>query len=144
VTAAVVCGALVAALAHFTLLHNARSDAARLSRVNATVIEPAVPHLSRPAIGSWTAADGTRHSGIIPAPPERPAGSGHPVWIDKIGQISAPPQSPLHRSIEVAVAGTSVTTAVLTLIIARSRVRRDRALDAEWQKIAREWTRRYL
>lgn len=66
VTAAIVCGALTAALAHFTLLSKARSETARLSRVTATVVEPAVPHLSRPAIGTWTADDGTRRTGSSP------------------------------------------------------------------------------
>jgi hypothetical protein len=115
ITAAIVCGTIVAISAHTSLLRTAREQTARLSQVTATVIEPAVPELSQPAIGTWTTADGTRRTGIIDAPPDHYTGMSHPIWINEAGQPTAPPKSPLHRGVQTALVGTAVAAAIIIL-----------------------------
>lgn len=91
----------------------------------------AVTERSRPAIGHWTTADGTRHTGIIPAPPGHTTGMNHPVWINEAGQLTTPPKSPLHRGVQTTLAGTAVAAAI-TLIASRStRVGRSHHNDTD-------------
>ena len=139
---AAVCATLVAVSVHVSLGWAARTETARSSQVTATVIQPAAPERSRPAIGRWTAPDGTRHVGVIPAPPERAAGAGHRIWINPAGQITAPPKSALHRGVQTVLAGLSVGTAII--IVTHRRSRQDDPIDMEWQNVAGEWRRRHL
>lgn len=115
ITAAIVCGTMVAISVHISLLWTAREQAARLSQVTAIVIELAVPDRSQPAIGHWITADGTRRTGIIDAPPGHTTGMSHPVWINEAGQPTTPPKSPLHRGAQTALAGTAVAAAIIIL-----------------------------
>lgn len=134
-----VCGALVAISTHFSLLRTARAETARLSKVTATVLEPAAPERGKPAIGDWT-ADGTRRTGVIPAPPDHTVGMSHPIWIDETGQIADPPKSPLHRGTQTGLAGACVATAVMIILSCR---RQPDAVDLEWQRVAPPWSRRH-
>lgn len=119
VITAIMCGTLVAISVHMSLLWTFHEQTARLSQVTATVIAPAAPEQSQPAIGRWTTPDGTQRTGIIPAPPSHTTGMSHPVWINKAGQVTTPPKSPLHRGAQTVLAGAAVTTAI-TLITRRS------------------------
>lgn len=121
IAAAILCGTLVAVSVHVSLSWTAREQAARLSQVTATVIEPAVPEQSRPAIGQWTAADGTPRTGVIPAPPHQTTGTRHPVWTNESGQLTTPPKSPLRRDVEAVFAGTLVAAAITTILLYRPR-----------------------
>jgi hypothetical protein len=141
VAVAVVCGTLVALSLHVSLLRTARAEAARLTQITATVVEPAAPEHSRPAVGHWTTPDGARHIGVIPAPPERGTGAGHPVWVDDTGQIGDPPKGPVERGVLSALAGTMVALAIILLTSYRPR---DDDIDTAWRQLARHWTRRYL
>jgi hypothetical protein len=115
ITAAIVCGTVVAISVHISLLWTVREQTARLSQVTATVIEPAVPERSQPAIGHWMTADGTRRTGIIDAPPGHRMGMSHPIWINEAGHPTTPPKSPLHRGVQTALAGTAVAAAIIIL-----------------------------
>jgi hypothetical protein len=137
-----VCGALVAISVHVSLLWTANADGARTSRVTATVLEPAAPDRSRPAIGHWTTTDGTRRTGVIPAPPKQGAGAGHPIWIDESGHVTTQPKSAVHRGVQTALAGISVAAAMILLIGRASRP--DDPIDVEWQDVAPGWQRRHL
>lgn len=142
VVVAIVCGTLVAISLHISLLRTARTEAARLTQATATIIEPAAPEDSRPAVGHWTTPDGVWRTGVIPATPERGTATCHPIWIDETGRISDPPKSPMERGIQTALAGTMVTLAIILLI--GHRPRDDDDLDIAWRQVARRWKRRYL
>ena len=135
------CGALIAISTHISLLRAARAEAARLSQVTATVIEPAEPDRARLAIGHWTAPDGTRRTGVISAPPGHDAGMSHPVWIDGTGRIATPPKSPLERDAQTALAGICVTTAIMIILACRGRAD---PIDVEWRNVAPQWRRRHM
>lgn len=137
---AIVCGTLVAISLHISLLRTARAEAARLTQVTATVIEPAAPEHGRPAIGHWATPEGVRHTGVIPALPERGTGAGHPVWVDDTGRIDDPPKGPLERGLITALAGTIVALAIILRTAYRPR---DDDIDTAWRQLARHWTRRY-
>lgn len=139
---AALCGALVAVSVHISLLRAARADAARTSPVTATVLEPAAPERGRPAIGHWTTADGTHRVGVIPAPPDRTAGTGHPIWVDETGWITAQPKSALHRGTQTALAGISVAAAIV--LLTRRGPRQDDPIALEWKNVARDWRHRHL
>jgi hypothetical protein len=139
IAASLICGALVALSTHMSLLRTARAETARLSQVTATVIEPAAPEHARPAIGHWTTADGTRRTGVVPAPPGHTAGTNHRVWIDEAGHITTSPKSPLHRGTQTALAGACVAIAIIIIL-----TRRPDAVDIEWQDVAPQWQRRHL
>jgi hypothetical protein len=142
VLAAVVCGTLVAISMHISLLHTARAEAARLTRVSAVIIEPAALDQGRHAIGAWTTPDGVRRIGTVPAPVERGAGEHHAIWIDETGQLAKPPDGPLQRAAQTAVAGTAVAAAVILLTVRRPRQGDD--IDAAWRRVAPGWKRHYL
>ncbi|GAB3971468.1 hypothetical protein GCM10029978_046710 [Actinoallomurus acanthiterrae] len=135
------CGALIAISTHISLLRTARAENARLSQATATVIEPAAPERSRPAIGHWTTTDGTRRTGAVPAPPGHTTGMSHPIWIDEAGQIADPPKSPLHRGAQTALAGACVAIAIILILTRRPQ---PDAIDIEWQNVGPQWHRRHL
>jgi hypothetical protein len=141
ITAAIICGTLVAISTHLSLARSTRAEVARLSQVTATVIEPAAPERSRPAIGSWIIANGTRRTGVVPAPPGHTAGMTHVIWIDEAGQVAASPRSPLHRGTQTALAGAWVAIAIIAVFARRSH--RD-AIDIERQNVASRWCQRHL
>jgi hypothetical protein len=113
------------------------------SQVTATVVEPAVPGRSQPAIGQWTTPAGTERFGVIPAPPERVAGSEHQVWIDKDGHVTGTPTGMAWLAIQASFAGISVTAAIV-MIALRPRDRCHDAVDREWSEVAEGWRSRYL
>jgi hypothetical protein len=140
ITASLICGALVALSTHISLLWTARAEAARLSQVTATVIEPAAPERARPTVGQWTTTDGTLRTGVIPAPPGHTTGMTHQVWIDETGHLADPPKSPLHRGTQTALAGTCVALATVLILLRRPQ---PDAIDIEWQNVAAQWQRRH-
>jgi hypothetical protein len=130
VAAAVCCGA-AASVGVYASLRTGQVDA---SQVSATVVEPAVPSRSQPAIGQWTTPAGTQRFGVIPAPPERPAGSGHQVWIDKDGYVTGAPTGTAGLATQASIAGASVAAAIV-VIACRPRDRCDDAIDSEWSEV---------
>jgi hypothetical protein len=113
------------------------------SQVTATVVEPAMPGRSQPAIGQWTTPAGTQRFGVIPAPPERAGGSEHQVWIDKDGYVTGAPTGTAGLATQATIAGTSVAAAIV-VIACRPRDRCDDAIDSEWSEISEGWKSRYL
>jgi hypothetical protein len=142
ITVAALCGTLVALSLHISLLRTARLDAARTHQVMATVLEPAVPERGRPAIGEWITADGSHRVGVIPAPPDRTAGTGQPIWIDDAGRITAQPKSALHRATQSALAGVAVAASIV--LLTRRGPRQDDPVAMEWKNVAGDWQRRHL
>lgn len=126
---ALVCGMLIAVSVHMSLLWTAQAHAARTSHVTATVLEPAAPERSRPAIGRWTTTDGAHHIGVISAPPGRSAGATYPIWVDEAGRITSQPKSAVHRATQTALAGIAVTVAVI--LLTRPGPRRDDPIATE-------------
>ena len=53
---------------------------------------------------SWTAPDGTRRTGMVPAPPVAQAGGTVMVWVDAAGRQTGPPLQPLQVRTQAALA----------------------------------------
>ncbi|MGW0495352.1 Rv1733c family protein [Streptomyces sp. NPDC003007] len=90
----------------------------------------------------WTAPDGSTQRDEARVPPEAPAGSTIPVWVNRSGDITAPPVSGgeawLHTAMGGALAGAFVggtvlgTTRLTRLALDRWRLAR---WEAEWERI---------
>jgi hypothetical protein len=97
----------------------------------------------------WTAPDGARRTGEVPAQPGTSAGSTVRVWVDAAGRLTEPPLRPLQVRGQTALAAISAPV-VLGLVLlcagglAQFRLGRRRlaAWDAEWQATEPQWTRR--
>jgi hypothetical protein len=98
----------------------------------------------------WTAPDGTRHTGVIPAPPAAQAGATVMVWVNAAGRLTGPP---LRRS---GVRGQAVLAAVLAPVMAGFVVlgigqlahcalarRRLAAWEADWRATEPQWSGRH-
>ena len=96
----------------------------------------------------WTAPDGARRTGTVPAQPGQRAGSTVRVWADTAGRLTAPP---LQRGQVRGQAGLAAILApvVLGLILLCAGQlahcllgrRRLAAWDAEWRATGPQWTR---
>jgi hypothetical protein len=118
---------------------------------------PAVLLTTAPASGyghqatvraKWTAPDGTRRTGPVPAPPAAQAGSTVMVWVDAAGRQTGQPLQPSQ------VRGQAVLAAIFAPVVlgflllgagqlTRSALNRRRlaAWDADWQATGPQWTR---
>lgn len=97
----------------------------------------------------WTAPDGGRLTGAIPALPGQRAGSTVLVWADAAGRLTGPPLALAQvRDQAVMVAVVAVMVLGLMLWCAGELAhyllgrRRLAAWDAEWQAIGPQWTTR--
>jgi hypothetical protein len=96
----------------------------------------------------WTAPDGARRTGKVPAPPGAWAGSTVRVWVGAAGRLTGPPLLPSQ------VTGQAFLAAVLApilfgevLLVAGQLAhyllgrRRLAAWDAEWRATGPQWSR---
>jgi hypothetical protein len=120
---------------------------------------PAVLLANAPAFGyagdepmvraRWTAPDGTRRTGTVPAPAGTQAGSIVRVWTDAAGQQTGPPlrsaqvkgQAALAAIVAPVVLGEVLLLAGLLAQCLLGR-RRLAAWDAEWRATGPQWSRR--
>lgn len=95
---------------------------------------------------SWTAADGSIHTGKTLIDAGRQAGSKVVVWVDSRGELTAEPASATEAAVEAGVLGTAAALAVATTAfgagaVARQRLDRRRISqwDREWELIGPRW-----
>jgi hypothetical protein len=149
-------GAPVAALAAG---HAAYSIGSRTASAQQTAWHraPAVLLAAVPAAGyddnqvpaSWTAPDGTRHTGPVPAPPGTKAGRTVMVWIAADGQLTGTPLqfSQVWGLVVLATGLAALAVGVIVLCagqlahLALDR-RRLAAWDADWRATEPLWIRR--
>ncbi|TWG24135.1 hypothetical protein FHX34_102688 [Actinoplanes teichomyceticus] len=124
-------------------------------RVDAVLVEDAAttgawgPRTLTPlaARATWTAPDGSAHSGIVQTEERARAGSRVEVWVDDTGQLRVPParRSPASQAILVGAAATLCLAAVLAgLHLAARGVldrQRDRAWARQWREVGPRWSR---
>ncbi|WP_328500570.1 hypothetical protein OG828_07610 [Streptomyces sp. NBC_00457] len=89
---------------------------------------------------SWTAADGSIHTGKTLIDAGRQSGSKVVVWVDSRGELTAEPASATEAAVEAGVLGTAAALAV----VARRRLDRRRISqwDREWEPIGPRWGHR--
>ena len=98
----------------------------------------------------WTAPDGTRLSGGIPAPEGAKAGSTLLVWVDASGQLTGAPlrhdQVTGQAALAALLAALGVGMLVLCAgLVAHCRLERRRlaAWDSDWRVTEPRWTSRH-
>jgi len=98
----------------------------------------------------WTAPDGARRTGEVPAPPGAAAGSTVRVWVDAAGRLTGPPLRLLQVRDQAALVAI-VAPVVLGLVLlwagelARYLLGRRRlaAWEADWRATGPQWTRQH-
>ncbi|MFB7462356.1 hypothetical protein ACFCZ1_02410 [Streptomyces sp. NPDC056224] len=97
----------------------------------------------------WTAADGTAHTGRVPAGSHPERGAGVPLWTDGEGEMVSAPLGPAAARVDAAVAALAVTVTLGSTALAvhrsvRRRCERRRSAQwaREWARVAPEWDRR--
>jgi hypothetical protein len=96
----------------------------------------------------WTAPDGRRRTGMVPAPVAAPAGGTVMIWTDEAGRLTLPPLQPslirgqavLASLFASVVFGIIVVCTGLLVHVALDR-RRLAAWDAKWRATGPQWTR---
>jgi len=101
------------------------------------------------ALARWTAPDGTRHEGKVPAPAHALAGRTVPVWTNRSGTLEAVPVQRADVVLwEVLAAGAAVTGVIVAsaIVFFLARILLDRrrlaAWDAAWPVAHRRWSGR--
>jgi uncharacterized membrane protein YhaH (DUF805 family) len=101
----------------------------------------------------WTrarwSADGRRHVGQVPAAAGSSAGSTVSVWLDRAGDVQAPPLNALQMRDRVVLAAVVALTALAVFLTAVTLICR-RLLDrrrlagwaADWLSVGPQWSRR--
>lgn len=97
----------------------------------------------------WTAPNGQRVTGDVPAQVGSQAGHIVYIWVDQAGQLAYPPigESQIASRVIAVVALTPAALGIVLLIVlwlARSVLDRRRLQDwaAEWSDVEPEWTKR--
>jgi hypothetical protein len=165
VEAAVACVLVVvflagAPLAAVAVGHVVYSAASRTARAEVSWRQvPAVLTATAPAAGfrqdqvtvpaRWTAPDGTRHTGTVPAPAGTRAGRAVLVWVDAAGRLTGRPPLQPSQVRDQAVLATMVTPLAVGFILLCAGLlvhavlgrRRLAAWDTDWQAIEPQWTK---
>lgn len=96
----------------------------------------------------WTAPDGSRHVGAVPALPDAKAGSTVRIWVDAAGRLTHIPLQPSQARGQAAMVAILAPAALGFLLLgvgglAHSALARRRlaAWDSDWQATAPQWTR---
>ncbi|OKK17510.1 hypothetical protein AMK16_22090 [Streptomyces sp. CB00455] len=100
-------------------------------------------------VASWTAPDGTRHEGTVPAAAEPPRpGEPFRMWTDASGRLVGQPLAPTAAAFHAGVAGLAATVGaaalaetVRRLVVRRLMHRRYARLDRAWAAAWRDWGR---
>ncbi|MEU9715850.1 hypothetical protein [Streptomyces sp. NPDC047976] len=142
-----------------TLQRAAREQRHERYLVPAVVVRPAPgsadPSAQRQApertriVASWTAPDGSRHEGTVPAAEEPPrAGDRFRIWTDIRGRLVGQPLDPTAASFHAGAAGlaAALTAAALAetvrrLVVRRLMHRRYTRLDRAWAAAGPDWGR---
>ena len=100
------------------------------------------------APAAWTAPDGAKRAGLVPAPPGARAGSTVEMWTDAAGRLTGAPLSPAQvRGQEVLAAVLAPVALGLVLLGAWALAhwllgrRRLAAWDEEWRATGPQWSR---
>ena len=163
---AVVVGALAVAflagapLAAVAAGHFSYAIISRTARAQQTAWHqvPAVPLTGIPADGygfvamvraRWTSPDGTRRTGMVPAPPVAQAGGTVRVWVDAAGRQTGPPVQPSQVRAQAALTAILAPVVVGLVLLCAGQLahsvlgrRRLASWDADWQATGPQWTRR--
>jgi hypothetical protein len=129
--------------AYNTALRTERADEAADQQVAAVLVTTAsAPQGWSPATARarWTAPDGTRHTGWVPASAGAPTGTTVRVWVDAAGRPAEPPLRHSQVEGQAMMAAVAAVFAVAMLLggagwFARRVADRRRlaAWDAEWR-----------
>jgi hypothetical protein len=143
-----------AAAGHLTYMYGARTAHTQQAAWHRV---PAVLLATAPTTGytgylpqvraRWTAPDGARRTGTMPAQPGQRAGSTVVVWADAAGRLTGPPlqaQQVRGRAVLAAILAPIVLGEILLFagqlahyLLGRRRLA---AWDAEWRVISPQWT----
>ena len=95
----------------------------------------------------WTAPDGTRRTGWVPAPADAWAGSNVRVWVDRSGRRTGPPLTDSQVANRVILAAVAAPTALAIAFLGAGVLahwvldrRRLAAWEAEWRVTGPRWT----
>ena len=149
---------VVAPLASFAAGHVAYSMGSRTALAEQAVWHraPALLLAAVPGAGydsevsaRWTAPDGTRHTGPVPAPPGARAGRTVTVWLNAAGRLTGTPLQ-LSQVWDLVVLVTGLAALVVSLALlgvgqlayAVLGRRRLAAWDADWRATEPQWSRR--
>jgi hypothetical protein len=101
------------------------------------------------APASWTAPNGTRHTGTVPAPPGTAAGRTVLVWVDAAGGLTGHPPLRLAQVRGLAALAITFTSLAVGLILLCAGLlahavlgrRRLAAWETDWQVTEPQWTK---
>jgi F0F1-type ATP synthase membrane subunit c/vacuolar-type H+-ATPase subunit K len=136
----------------------ARAQAASERQVPAVLVKKVSRATDNPLYGSselvwaraqWTAPDGQRRTGEVPAPVGSQAGHKEIIWVDSSGQLVYPPigQGQIASRVIAVVALTPAALGALlmiTLWLIRHFLDRRRMTSwaSEWSAVEPQWTKR--
>jgi hypothetical protein len=139
-------------------LNAARAQAASERQVPAVLLKKVSRAADDPLYGSselvwaraqWTAPNGLRRTGEIPAPVGSKAGHRETIWVDSSGQLVYPPigQGQIASRVIAVVALTPAALGavlLITLWLIRRFLDRRRMTNwaAEWSAVEPQWTKR--
>ena len=96
----------------------------------------------------WTAPDGARRTGTVPAQPGQRIGSTVVVWADAAGRLTAPPLTPTQMQGQAVLAAVLAPVVLGLMLLWAGQLahcllvrRRLAAWDAEWRATGPQWTR---
>jgi len=136
----------------------ARAQAASEHQVTAVLVHRVAKSANDPLYGTagfawaaarWTAPDGHRRAGEVPAPVGSPAGRPVTIWVDTAGRLVYPPIGDGQIASRV-IAVVALTPALLGVVLAGALWLTRRWLDrrrlgdwaAEWSAVEPLWTKR--
>ncbi len=136
----------------------ARAQAASERYVPAVLVDKVARAADDPLYGAsgfvwararWTAPDGQRQTGNVPAPVGSKAGRTVYIWVDRVGQLAYPPigESQIASRVIAVIALTPAALGIVLLIVlwlAKAVLDRRRLQDwaAEWTAVEPQWTKR--
>jgi len=95
----------------------------------------------------WTAPDGGRRTGMIPAPTAAAAGATVMVWVDEAGRLTGPPLQPSLVPGQAMMAGIFAALVFAIIVVCAGLLahvaldqRRLGAWGAQWRATGPQWT----